>query len=652
MFDTQAKNLPFYIALWLLIALVSQPAAIAQEGELIWWTIFWDALKGNLIGDPAAKTIGVYLPPDYKASEKRYPVIYVLHGFGGDANSLSKKVRWAMDGMIQNGEIKEMIAVFVDGSNKFGGSQYLSSATIGDYETYIVRDLVNFIDNQYRTIPHRNSRGITGFSMGGYGSMHLALKYPEVFSVVVAQASTYNFNDEWVELFTEVAGRVFALVDILQLFSEERLWEEFAKFSLPIRNGISYLAAVAPNPDKPPFYLDLPYEVVSLLPLRFRRVEEVWDRIVENDIIHELDRFLTQPMRLKGIKLVHGNQDETAFVRQARTLDRAMTNHGIAHEYEEHGGGHTFIAEKSLQFLSNHLETATPARWDVNNDGVVTILDLVAVAARFGERITISPVENPDVNRDGIVNILDLVFVAAHFGENIRTLAPPQTNSISTSATIRFERPRLFGNRVFLDVVLDTTIPLAGYQVQIQTKGLLNIDSDATETDVFRLDAVAQSGTLVAAKLGVERPWLGRVHLATLELEVNLNAVVSLGEAYFVSADGRLIWGSAEPFAIDKLLPQQTQLHPNYPNPFNPETWIPFQLHKSARVHVSIYDTLGREVRQFDLGHQPAGYYQTRERAVHWDGRNQIGERVASGTYFYRLEADDFVSLRRMVVLK
>ena len=107
-----------------------------------------------------------------------------------------------------------------------------------------------------------------------------------------------------------------------------------------------------------------------------------------------------------------------------------------------------------------------------------------------------------------------------------------------------------------------------------------------------------------------------------------------------------------EPFFIDKLRPHRTGVLPNYPNPFNPETWIPFQLHREAHVRITIYDVLGREVRGFDLGYLSAGYYTTRERAVYWDGRNNMNERVASGTYYYNLEAGDFVDTHRMVVVK
>jgi hypothetical protein len=132
-----------------------------------------------------------------------------------------------------------------------------------------------------------------------------------------------------------------------------------------------------------------------------------------------LDRASNRPTKLNAIKIVHGNQDEKAFIRQAEALVASMTDRGIAHEYEPHNLGHTFIAEKSLQFISDHLVPHPPAPWDVNNDGVVDILDLVLVSGSFGEEITTPAAENPDVNGDGIVDILDLVLVASHFGEDI-----------------------------------------------------------------------------------------------------------------------------------------------------------------------------------------------------------------------------------------
>ena len=98
--------------------------------------------------------------------------------------------------------------------------------------------------------------------------------------------------------------------------------------------------------------------------------------------------------------------------------------------------------------------------------------------------------------------------------------------------------------------------------------------------------------------------------------------------------------------------PAETALFPNYPNPFNPETWIPYQIAKPADITLTIHDVSGREVRRLALGHQPAGIYRSRERAAHWDGRNQIGEKVATGLYFYTFTAGDFTATRKMLIRK
>ena len=100
------------------------------------------------------------------------------------------------------------------------------------------------------------------------------------------------------------------------------------------------------------------------------------------------------------------------------------------------------------------------------------------------------------------------------------------------------------------------------------------------------------------------------------------------------------------------LTPKETVLLPNYPNPFNPETWIPYHLAHAADVTLTIYDTKGAVVRQLELGQQPAGYYTVRAKAAYWDGCNESGESVASGVYFYQLRAGDYTALRRMVILK
>ena len=103
---------------------------------------------------------------------------------------------------------------------------------------------------------------------------------------------------------------------------------------------------------------------------------------------------------------------------------------------------------------------------------------------------------------------------------------------------------------------------------------------------------------------------------------------------------------------LETLAPKTTGLLPNYPNPFNPETWIPYQLAAPANVVITIYAVDGRLVRTLELGHQAVGVYQTQSRAAHWDGRNEFGEQVASGVYFYVLTAGDFTATRKMLIRK
>ncbi len=102
----------------------------------------------------------------------------------------------------------------------------------------------------------------------------------------------------------------------------------------------------------------------------------------------------------------------------------------------------------------------------------------------------------------------------------------------------------------------------------------------------------------------------------------------------------------------DGNTPAAPALLPNYPNPFNPETWIPFDLAETSNVRISIYNGAGELIRKLDLGTLPAGYYRARQKAAYWDGRNALGERVASGIYFARIQAESFTAQRRMLLLK
>ena len=200
-----------------------------------------------------------------------------------------------------------------------------------------------------------------------------------------------------------------------------------------------------------------------------------------------------------------------------------------------------------------------------------------------------------DVNRDDVVNILDLVLVAANLGDQGTDL-PADVN----------------GDEVvnILDLVL-----VAG--------ALGNAAAPSSDPQALAM--------LTAAEVV---HWLTQAQILDLSDATTQMGVLALEQL------------------VAALTPESTALLPNYPNPFNPETWIPFQLSRDAEVTLTIYDANGFMVRRLELGHQLVGYYSDRGKALHWDGRNDLGESVASGVYFYHLTAGDYSATRKMLILK
>ena len=200
-----------------------------------------------------------------------------------------------------------------------------------------------------------------------------------------------------------------------------------------------------------------------------------------------------------------------------------------------------------------------------------------------------------DVNGDGVVNIQDLVLVAANLGKTGQNIADVNADDV---------------------VDIRDLVKVAG--------GLGN----AAAAPALHPQALAM---FTAADV---QTWLSQAQY------LNLTDITSQRGVRFLEQ------------LLAALIPKETALLPNYPNPFNPETWIPYQLAKSADVTLTIYTVNGQVVRRLALGHQLAGTYQSRSRAAHWDGRNAVGEPVASGVYFYTLTADDFTATRKLLVFK
>ena len=203
-----------------------------------------------------------------------------------------------------------------------------------------------------------------------------------------------------------------------------------------------------------------------------------------------------------------------------------------------------------------------------------------------------------DVNRDGVVNILDLVRVASSFGQRVQVEGNPA------------------------DVNEDGIVSIVDL---VRVAGALNNAAAAPSLHL-------QAGALLTAT-DVQQ-WLIQAQQFVLTDAKSQRGILFLEQL------------------LATLTPKETALLPNYPNPFNPETWIPYQLSQSSDVIISIHSADGKLVRILDLGNQPVGIYESRNRAAYWDGRNELGESVASGVYFYTLTAGDYTTTRKMLIRK
>ena len=245
-----------------------------------------------------------------------------------------------------------------------------------------------------------------------------------------------------------------------------------------------------------------------------------------------------------------------------------------------------------------------PGPLDVNGDGQVTVMDLVAVALFYGTRVPDGMSLPADVNADGVVNVLDLTTVAQGIdaaGDSIYELS---LEEIEAALLAAIDQP------VDIEGIAEAPMGL-GTSQHVPSIAYRNI-----------ADALAEAKHLATSDARFEKG-------VPAVLEALLHLLAEIG-----------------------AIPEATALLPNYPNPFNPETWIPYHLSKGTAVMLTIHDVRGVLVRELALGHQAAGVYESRGRAAYWDGRNQLGEPVASGIYFYTLTAGDFTATRKLLIIK
>ena len=314
------------------------------------------ALAANLLGDPVRRAVTVYLPPQYdQEAARQFPVVYLLHGFkaknrlwtGSGQPGRGLHLQELADDLINRGVIQPLIIVMPDGSNAYGGSFYLNSAVTGNWEDFICRDLVGYIDRTYRTIPQARARGLAGHSMGGYGAFLLAMRHPEIFGAVYALSpACLVFAEHFLKL------QRTNLLAVTKLTNREQFPDLEWRDQVIIAAG----AAVAPNPKKPPWLCDLPLgEVDGQAVLN----EAIWQQWLKSD-----PYTLLEPLKgnLSRLRLAFDMGTADRMLPQCRLVHQSLDRLGLPHTYEEYQGDHAShlrerLHDRALPFLSNVMRT-------------------------------------------------------------------------------------------------------------------------------------------------------------------------------------------------------------------------------------------------------------------------------------------------------
>ena len=305
------------------------------------------------------------------------------------------------------------------------------------------------------------------------------------------------------------------------------------------------------------------------------------------------------------------------------------------------------------------------------------------VSLSAGSNLVGLPIDDPRVN-----NVYDIITVAA--GAVVNIIVSTDDGFALVGAASDAANVPVMGDAAYLVTAASaTTIPLLGEGWSYGMAGAapvalvgFNVDGQTAVLDVHgavvdEITGLAREGFRVKVKNLSTKAALNKVTSAETAEGYNMTFVdlkaghaARIGDVLEISADSPNPLIGVQPVrhivTIDDVksgilemedlivyeIPAETELLRNYPNPFNPETWIPYRLAEDADVSLTIYDVSGETVRTIDIGHQTAAMYETRAKAIYWDGRNRFGEQIASGIYFYSLSAGDFSATRKMVILK
>ncbi|MDQ6787457.1 MAG: esterase family protein [Acidobacteriota bacterium] len=313
-----------------------------------------EALKNNPLGDKYARDVCVYLPPDYQTSDKRFPAVYLLTGFTGrgrmllNDNAFTPNIAERMDLLIGENRIKPMIVVMPDCFTYYGGSQYINSTATGNYEDYLTREIVSFADENFRTIPNKNSRAVMGKSSGGYGALICALRHSDKFGLVCSTSGDSYFELSYLpdisKAFRAIKGNPKAFM--------EKFWreEKKSKDDFPALNIIGMSACYSPNGTD----FDLPFDLETG-EIRY----DVWQKWLEHDPVRLVEKYAENLKSLKLLYIDAGTRDEFALDLGARILCKKLKDLDVPYIHEEFDDGHMQISyryNRSLELISENIE--------------------------------------------------------------------------------------------------------------------------------------------------------------------------------------------------------------------------------------------------------------------------------------------------------
>jgi enterochelin esterase-like enzyme len=293
------------------------------------------ALEGNLEGNAVTRDVLVFLPPSYAGQKsRRYPVLYALHGYSIGAEQWAREIHvpQTIEGAFARGA-KEMIVVLPDAKTLHNGSMYSSSVTTGDFERFVARDLVAYVDSHYRTMPDRLSRGLVGHSMGGYGATRIGIKHADVFGSLYVMSPCC--------LSPRTGGP--ASPELAKALEAVKSPTDSANLPFFARAQLATAAAWSPNPKNPPLYLDLPTKDGVPQP-------DVLAKWAANAPLAFVDQYVGSLRRYRAIAIDVGDQD--GLRNDAGKLHEALDKYGIANSFEVYPGTHT---SKVADRFQNHV---------------------------------------------------------------------------------------------------------------------------------------------------------------------------------------------------------------------------------------------------------------------------------------------------------